>query len=415
MISETAKISNYRYLVTLEVLLPNKDPIKINNANINSIMIEKDFDNNFFPIFCMNVFFETDIYYNIMKYRTSVKFKVKLEKYIHPIEETETSVFKYREVVFNDIFVSFIKDNEPNIHKDLLNKTERSDDGNVPYTGTEFDLFLFKESDMKNSKTMVNTVIQKGTMTDTLTFLLSKSGVKKVLMAPLDNIDSYEEIMLLPVPVIQNITYLEKQYGFYKNGSILFYDLDNTYLIPKTSHAAAYKTGEYTTTILTYYKSDSSIGSAPGSYKDRTNRTNIIHINKDNIFFHSSGLVDEQLTGANISFVDTTNDELTTVHPDVENRNSKNTKVYVNNFSNKYLPSIMENHKNEEDNVISALIYDFDIDALTPNKKFVLSFQDTEIQKKYGGNYRITNTKLVLLKQGESFDINGEITLKKPI
>lgn len=415
MITETSKLSVYRYLLTLEVLFPGENPVKINNANINSILIDKDFDNNFFPIFCINLFFETDIYYKIMKNRNSVRFKVKLEKYVHPRDESTTSVFKYRKVIFNDIFVSFIKDNEPNIHKDIIDKAEKSTDGNVPYTGTEFDLFLFKESDMISSKKMINTVIQKGSMTDTLTYLLSKSGVKKVLMAPLDNINSYEEILLMPMPVIQNIIYLEKQYGFYKNGTVLFYDLDNIYLVPKSSTATAYKTGEFKTTILTYYKSDSALSSTSGSYEDKINKTNIIHINKDNISFNSTGLIDEQLTGSNISFVDTTNNEMTTVHPNVQNRNTKNTKVYVNNFSNEYLPTIIENHKSEEDNIISALIYDFDMDALSPNKKFVLSFQDTEIQKKYGGNYRITNTKLVMLKQGDAFDISGEIILKKPI
>ena len=103
------------------------------------------------------------------------------------------------------------------------------------------------------------------------------------------------------------------------------------------------------------------------------------------------------------------------ITPDVENKNTKNTKVVINNLSNKFLPSMIENQKIEDDSIISVLLYDFDIDAITPNKKIVMSFEDTEIQKKYGGNYRVSYMKLVLNKQGEEFDIAGEVTIKRPI
>ena len=413
MINETAKASYYRYLVNLEVLIPKQNPIKINNVNIGSILMEKDFDNNFFPILCVNLFLETDIYYQIMKNRTTVRFKLKIEKYIYP--ENETNTIKYRELVFNEIFTTYIKDNDPNIYKDLINQTESGGVDAVPYKGINYDLYLFKETDMNSSKKMINTVIQSGTMTDVLTFLFSKSGIKKVLMAPLDNTEVYNEILLLPTTVIQNVVYLEKQYGFYKNGTVFFYDFDTVYIIPKSAFATAYKTGEYRSTILTYYKSDSAIAASPGSYRDTTRKQNIIHINRDSIYFKSNALLDEQVTGSTLSFIDPITNEVTSITPDVENKNSKNTKVVINNLSNKYLPTMIENQKIEEDSTISVLLYDFDIDAITPNKKIVMSFEDTEIQKKYGGNYRVSYTKLVLNKQGEEFDIAGEVTIKRPM
>lgn len=404
----------YKYkIISFDMLLPDREPININNINIGDIQIEKEYDSAFLPIFSMEVFFETDLYYLLIQNKNTVRFRLRMDNYI--VQENSESV-KFNDTVIDDIFVAYITEDDPNINKDLYEKAKEKSDGNdTLYAGTTIDLFLFKESDMIASRKHINAIISSGTMNDTVTFLLSKSGIKKLLMTNIQNNEIYKEIVLLPTTTIQNMIYLEKQYGFYENGAMFFFDLDATYLIPKNSKTTAYRTGEYLTTMILCYKSTGAPTVMSGTFKDNINKMYSLYVNTDNIFFQSKSLTDEQITGNDLTVVDTLTDKITKVLPDVDDRDSGNKKVILNNLSNKYLPTMIENAKVENDHQVMIVLYDFDIMALTPNKKMRMVFEDTAVQKLRGGNYRMSSAYYFLKKQGGEYSISGKVLLKKSI
>lgn len=404
----------YNYLVTLDMLIPNEEKVTFTDLYLGDIQIEKDFDNAYFPIFSISVFFTTELFYKMIENKENVKFRFKMEKYI--VDEKNTEQRKYKELVLNDIFTTYLTDDSINVYKDILKAANNKNDGNnITASGTVIDLYLFKESDMLASRNNINAIISQGNMTDVLTFLFSKSGVKKMLMAPIDNNEIYTEILLPPSTTIQNVLYLEKMYGLYKNGTTLFFDIDTTYLLPKTASTVAYKSGEYLYTTLACYKSGKSASVMAGSYKDNIRKTYTVYVNVDNISFSTDALVNEQVSGNNLSIVDTSSNSITTVEPDVSNRNSGNVKTVINNFNNKYLQSILENRKVENDNVINATLYDFDIETLTPNKRINVVFEDSSIQRLRGGNYRLTKCRLYFSRQGSDYTISAKVTLKKSL
>jgi hypothetical protein len=63
--------------------------------------------------------------------------------------------------------------------------------------------------------------------------------------------------------------------------------------------------------------------------------------------------------------------------------------------------------------VVNVLLMDYDIDMVTPNKKFNLVFEDTGLTSKYNGVYMLTSINHKFIKDGSDFSITSMIQLKK--
>jgi len=397
----------YRYLVTAcDILIPNKDPLKLENSNILGFTIEKDFDNDYFPIFNLQLNLSYTQYYTIIENRTTVKFKVKIEKFAYNENET----MNYKEVVFDTIFSIFIDDNSAFLNKDLYNTTLKTL-GTAENRAT-FDFYLFKDSDITASKKIFNRVISSSNMTNCIMYLLSKSGSSNVLMTPLDNSTTYNEIILPPFTVIQNIAYLEKRYGFYKHGALFFYDFNTTYFINKRAECTAYRTGEFKEVIVQVFKTLNSNSQTPGNFKDNKTKTYTLHVPRDSTEMITTAIVHDQLVGTNVNIINTSGNSSSTVSPSVQSRNKTTTNI-VDNFNNSYLNSMIQNNKYENDNIINMNVYDVDIECFTPNKKFLMSFEDKVINTKYKGNYRLSYSLFTFIKNGDYFINSGEVQFKK--
>lgn len=401
------KSSYYRYMITAcDILIPNKDTIRLTTANILGFTIEKDFDNDFFPIFDLKLNINYSQYYTIIENKTTVKFKVKLEKFMYK----DDAVINYKETVFDTIFSIFIDDNSSFLDKELY-ETSVKTLGSVENRITH-DFYLFKDNDITSSKKVINRVARRAHMTDCIIYLLSTSGANNVLMSPLENNSIYDDIILPPTTVIQSLKYLEKQYGFYSHGALFFYDFDMVYFINKRAECTAYRTGEYKEVIIQIYKTLNSNAQTPGNFKDTKTKTYTLHISRGNVRMTTESMINEQTEGKNITVVDTKNNTSTTVTPNIQSRNDTNNTI-VNNFHNPYLNKMIENAKYENDNIVTLDIYDVDIGCLTPNKKFLLSFEDKSIDQKHKGNYRLNHLLITFTKNGDFFISNGVIQLKK--
>lgn len=397
----------YKYMITeCTIIIPNKNPINLHDDNILGFTIEKDYDNDYFPIFNLQLNLTFEQYYTIIDNKTNVKFKVRLEKGVYD----EVSTSSYKSLVFDTVFSIFIDDNSAFFDKELYNKTKNLL-GSAENRST-YDFYLFKDSDIKSSKKVINRVIRSSNMTNCIVYLLSKSGTTNLLMAPLDNREVYNDIILPPVTTIQSLLYLEKQYGFYNHGSLFFYDFDTVYFINKRAECTAYRTGEFKEVIVNVFKAMNPNSKTPGNYKDTKSKTYILHVTRDNINMTTSSIINDQLYGTNVNIINTKNNSTTVVSPKVQSRN--NTSTYIsNNFGNKYLPKMIENTKYEQDNIIDVALTDIDISCFTPNKKYIFSFEEKDVNIKYKGNYRLSNALFSFIKNGEYYTINGAVQFKK--
>lgn len=406
MAAET-RTNYYIYSIPIcKILIPNSDPIDLHNDNILGFTIEKDYDNDYFPIFNLQLNLTYSQYYTIVNNKDTVRFKVRLEKTTYD----EYGSSRYKEVVFDTNFSIFIEDNSSFFDKELHDKT-------ISLLGTaenrsSYDFYLFKDTDITSSRKVINRVVDSSNMTNCIMYLLSKSGASNVLMTPLDNNSIYSDVILPPVKLIQAITYLEAHYGFYKHGTLFFYDFTTTYFINKRAECTAYRSGEFKDVIVTVFKAMNPNSKTPGNFKDSKSKTYTLHVTRDSMTMSSASIVADQIAGTNIGVINTKTNASIDVSPNITTRNS-NQAYITNRFGNKYLPDIIKNNKYENDNIVDISLVDVDINCFEPNKKFILSFEDKSINVKHSGNYRLSYSLFTFIKQGDYYSVNGQIQLKK--
>ncbi|WP_171567710.1 hypothetical protein, partial [Brevibacillus sp. MCWH] len=197
---------------------------------------EKDYENDYFPVIRLDLSLTTELYHEIIENKLDVKFRLRFQKLV--VDENDKVLFK--KDVFNSIFTAFIDESTPFLSKkeyEEAKKTTVLDEKgqhNAALSGNDVTFYLFNESDLLNSKKIISTVISSANMTQTLAYLLSSSGINKVLMVPLDNSSSYSQIIIPPLTTLGNLIYLDNQYGFYKTGSLIFFDTDCLYILDRS-------------------------------------------------------------------------------------------------------------------------------------------------------------------------------------
>ena len=79
-------------------------------------------------------------------------------------------------------------------------------------------------------RTIVNDVLNNVNLTTAFAYIMTKVGMKNVLMSNFDNTDVIPELLLLPIPALSELIYLSNYYGLHKEGTQIFMDFDTTYI-----------------------------------------------------------------------------------------------------------------------------------------------------------------------------------------
>lgn len=403
----------YRYALTsFQILFNGEEPISINPAEIKSLSIEKDFDEDLYSILHVNVILKPTIYYKILKNKSTVKFRVRFDTYKYDKDKPEN---KIKKTIFNEIFSIFLDESTPFFNEENYKKAEDAQNGQMMTDfANSFDLFLFKDADVSAASNVINYVISSSNMQTVVAFLLSRVGVRKVLMAPFNNTSSYNEIILPPLKLISELSYLEKMYGFYTDGSMIFFDFDCLYFINKSSACKAFRTNEYKQVVINIKKMSNNDAFTPGNYVDSENKKYYLNIPRDNVKLHTDTLIENQVNGSTLSILDTERNSISTLDTASEVRGSSTKNVIINNYGNSYTNTDLQARKKENATIVSAMASDFDINIITPNKEFMFIYENTEYNKKFGGKHRISKAVFTFDKlANDEFSVKGTFIFKK--
>lgn len=403
----------YRYAVeSLNILIPGSDPINVEGNMVSSIVFEKDFDNDYFPVLRLTVTLDPNRYYEIVKNKLDVKFRMRLQKYVYD----SNKAVSFKKDVFNTSFCTFIDDNTPYFESDLANATTaatNNDKAPEQMGGKQYTFYLFNEDDVTRAKNIYNTVLDDVTMMDVVSWLLARSGFTKVLMTNFDNKTTYNDVLIPPLPLLGTLQYLDNQYGFHKLGTLLFFDIDRTYLIDKNVKCTAWELNEYQRTTFHIKKTTNPDSLSPGSYDDTDSKTYFINVNPSSISIDNSSVTQDQIDGNRLIIVNPSTGEARTIESSAIQRGDGISKVLVNRYNNEYRDNAEVLKRQENSKVIQVTLGDYDIDSLSPNKEFMFTFEDSSINNNIGGNYRISYTALSLVSQGTDLVASGTALFKK--
>lgn len=411
LLSTESTIYRYR-VVTMDLLLPEEDPIPISTAEIDGFAIEKDFDNDYFPILFFGVRLTPGKYFKIIKNKNIAKFRIRIdvEKFDPTSGETSSPV-----MLFNDLFCLISNDETQDINEELHKETIDTvgSENDMSFYSKIYELYLFKEKDLTISKKTINDVITNDNMQNIVTYCLSSAGASKVLMTPFNNTNSYREVIVYPVPLLQNIKFLEQQYGFYNYGSLFFFDFDKLYFIDKRAEVTAYQTMEYTTVKVNIFSTSNTNAVSTGSFKNDEEKNYTIQVSETNMRMNTLSTLSDQTSGNKLTVVNTKANSTSTVNPNVSQFGSGTEKVVLDDYGNKYTTSAAQYRIMEDNFIVDLTLSDLDISCLTPNKKFMLLFENSKINSSKGGSYRLARMAFTFKRIGQVFNVTGGATFKK--
>ena len=405
-----ANLETYKYNIqAIQLLLPDSSIINLDTIRVSDMELTRDYDNYFFPIFKFTIALSIDDYYTIIENKTDIKMRVRIQY--------RNSNKDYSKLLFNEIFSVYIDNNTPDLNKELRQRTNdvvsKSTNGNLTDFGSSLELYLFREDYLNYNNTIINKIIKQGSMLDVITYLFYSSGIRKnVLLENFDNKNIYNEVLLPPMKLIQSLAYLENQFGFYNTYSTFFFDIDYIYLMSKKSGCNVWKKGDIKTVVFHIFSGATEYNFVNGSYYE--NNQYHINITKDSFIIESNSVSRNAIEGTNrlmINSIDGTVDDIT--QSSIQ-RGKGNYKVIVNKYDNKFLANA-EKNDNEDSNILSIQLVDYDILNITPNKEYKVVFDDSALSKQYGGIYRLTSNISIFAKEGTEYTLKSSLELRKRV
>ena len=411
---ETDKFMNYRYSISEFTIITDKN-IEVQPFQIVDISIENNFESDLFPLFKVSLIIDPPTYYSIIKNKNTVKFKIRIQKYSQPILSNEKSL---KTDYINDTFSIFLDDSDEQFDENIYKKRQstdgyKDDEVSLFEYSNKIDLYLFKDIYVTNINKTVNKIVVSSNLTTVLAWLLSQGGLTNALVSPLDNRNTYSPLILPPQNVMKTIRYLDNQYGFYKNGALIFFGVDRPYILNYKGGCTAWVTDEWKETNMLISTQGGEYGESTGALIRGEEKKFYINLKDRDIRITNNSIVNNVLGGTNAYTIDGFNDSNSESASTANVKDSNMQHIIVNDWQNKFLGTTFAAQNSANSVVISTTVSDINIEALAPNKQVSFIFEDTKLTQKYKGIYRISSSFIKFTKDGEDFSTDVSCSFKK--
>ena len=282
---------------------------------------------------------------------------------------------------------------------------------------SKVNIFIWKESDLYNLRAQVNGVYNNASIADTCANLLTENGFSRVLMFPPDNTENFSQLIIPPMAMMNVFNFMQERLGVYNSGILFFSDIYRTYIIDKSGECKATEDNEYPKVIFPVVDDNRIESQTTGTAQldEKKEYHNMVKISS--VGSRSLSSVNDILQGNNNRYIDSKNNEITTVSGSGRQRGSGCVNITNDNEGTSYNKSSQANSINElAQNLQITGLRDYSYKAMTPNKTYIFSFTNRD-QYSLNGYYRLTVAKHVISRigQGDEMTILGvmEFTRKK--
>jgi hypothetical protein len=390
-----------------DILFQNGDVEKMSGDMVTHLYIEKDYDDLYFPIINLSVSIKDEIYHRIKQENDTVKFRLRVIKNIY---DQDMKFLKY-ELAFNEVFQCF-KDKDNTIEDNEANESKKKTEGDAMTGMNTRDFYLFTE-DVSNCKKFFNLSVESASLSDLLIYILNQSGVNKLLMSKLNNNISLSNVTIPSGNTIDTINYLNNLKSLYEKGMLLFFDIDTTYLIDKNYKCTAWRKNEIRVTHIHISNQQSNDSQMNGFFINKDRKQTHVFTNTGRVQIRNVNVMSNQLNGNNIKIIDTKANSSQSVSASTTTIGNANDHLLTVKTGNKYAVSDLKTRLEENECVCGVVLLGVDIEVISPNKEIFLTYDDSKLNKQYGGNYRISKMVATLSKDAEELVGEIQVVLKK--
>lgn len=410
-------VEQYRYTIRqLGIKLPNSPIINIQTIRVKEFYIEENFETHMFPLFRINILMEDENYYTILRNKENCQLYIRIDKYYTLQENPQKSVYKR---FINGIFDIIIDDDREDLQildkkgemKDSFELIKDNEINELDEDYQEMEMYLFTSA-VKTTKGNVNKIFDNITILEAVQYLMSTSQINNLLMAQPDNDTVYQTLIIPPMSILKALSFLDFYYGIYKTGTMIWFGLNNTYIIPYSSECRAYKKDEKKiTTIVINNKSDTFHSIIHG----RIHNDNYTFVTADgnSMNIESSSISNDYINANDLQTIDSYDGSIDLVSSDATAIDKNFSKFFENKTMNKYISNMYASQTAALSTVISVRLANVDIDDFTPNKQFKFLFEYSEYSKKYNGTYLLSQLASTFSRDGEDFVIDSVASFKK--
>ena len=335
---------------------------------IVSIDISKDFESMIYPLWYISVNVPLWYYTEIAKSPDNISVTMNLQ---YTLGTDLENLNRGKDIFISEITGKFkaVVPYTTQLGDSTIQTNFEKDNStyNKNYTFNEYavvELALYNTAAYAASFNTINAVLTSTNMTNAFAYCINQCGINNVIISKCDNNTVYSEFKILPVSGVKNMLRIVEDYNFHKEGSVLFFDLVDSYLVAKKPGCFAWKTNEYMNTyIISIAEFSDTMANFCGIDAVPNDKANIVAIDK-------KSYTTEKFDGA---------------------------------------PILKDDGDCE---VLKIITYQGRFNMFTPNKKFVLSI-DTPNNKKYNGVYRLYSMDCVMTPAGEFLRPRFTVRLRK--
>lgn len=422
LFTESDQFQKYLYVVKdIQVLLPDgEENLIIEKNRFMGLDVEDNYEENYFPLIKITLVINSETYYKILKYKNECQFYLRIhKKYMKNEDKTKMSSEQKFLLDTFDLITDENTDDMLNALKEKISSDDykkRKSEGNVldETDNNRVSFYLFKSS-IAGTKTNVNKILANANVSDAIAYLMSVAKIKNVLMSQPDNTKVYEELMIPYQSVLKSLGFLDTYYGLYKSGSIIYFGVDYTYIIPYNGKCSVTSTSDKSTnTNIVIPKSSNTLYSGKlGSVKRKNDESNYVIGDSTSINIMNKSISNNYLYANDIEVVDSYDENTETSKSNAKSKTENFVKIFQNKTENEFIGDMYTAQTNAKSDIISIRLQNFDISAFTPNKQFNVIFEDSKYTKKYNGKYILAGMSYSLNSEGNELLINGTIVLRK--
>ena len=413
-----------KYQVNTLVFMMGDKKIEMDPSNIIMIEYLRDYERNLRAI--LKVKLRMDIRKKIwmLKNKRDITCKFELCKIAMDID-TEEFIGNPETVWNEELGIYFNDDDEAmdiTVLEDRLNLNDE-DEGDLNNIDSEnyfesqnvLDVYFFNQKLLNASMTTYNDVYTKDTIQEFVGRILTKTKHNNVLISKFENDEVYEEVLVPALPAYKAIAYLDQYYGFFKKGSIIFYDIDLLYILNANGKCTAKRENEWKETSFIASRLDSSTP-GHGMIKRENEKISYISVPEGNVNPRKLSIMNNASLGSDTEVVVIDDTEITSNEADQSYIDKRNKNiVYQHKGDNKYTGEMIKARMEEAEIVISICGDNWDINTFTPNREFQVIFEEQLKQDKYGiYNYRMAyDYHCIKLESDGYMSSSHQIVLKR--
>ena len=362
------KLKNVLYYMQSFVITAGGKSFEVPRSMISNIDISKDFDTMIYPMWyvCVNVplWFYSQMTKNPKDISVSMNLQYTMSDKNEKLTSNTNPLTTEVSGNFKAIIPTTTQIGDYTAQKTVENYTN-SRDKNYSFNEYAFvELSLYNTAAYNASFNTLNAVLSSTNMTNAVTYCFNRCGITNILMSKADNNAVYSEFKIWPQSGIQNLFRIIEDYKFHNDGSTLFFDLNESYLITNKIGCYAWKNNEHKAThFLSLTEYNNMLGRFNGVYINSQEKYTVIAVERNSYASQDIG---------NSPILNRTNE----------------TEIF----------QITTNHAT--------------MSMLSPNKEFIVNV-DSPDNKKYNGKYRMRSYSVNMTPSGEYLEPRFVITLRR--